>query len=177
MLAQGLTGRTAPGAGPDRAGFTLPELVTATAAGLIVVVAIGVILVDNQRSWQKMYDSIYTDVVTDSYIARRKFDATVRKSSSKHVSVGSNGSWIEVGYYSDTSSVDPDRYGLFYPQDGSLLFERGTTGPRQTTGTETVCGNVSSCFFTVLGQSARMSLTLDNGTESTRVICSSVMHN
>jgi hypothetical protein len=155
----------------------MPELLIATAAALIVVVAIGVILVDNQRAWQNMYNSIYRDMVTDSYVARRKFDALVRKSSSEHVSLGPNGSWIEVGYYSGTAPASPDRYGLFYCQNGSLLFESGTTSPKQTTGTETVCGNVSSCVFSVLGRSAHMFMTLEDGTESTRVMCSSVMHN
>ena len=62
-------------------GFTLTELITAMAIMIFVILAIGVALVDGQRGWNFMYDRVYSDVVTDGYVARRKFDAVMRKAS------------------------------------------------------------------------------------------------
>ena len=46
-------------------GFTIIELLIATAVMVIVVLAIGIALVDGQRGWSIQYDRIYSEVVTD----------------------------------------------------------------------------------------------------------------
>ena len=80
-------------------GFTIIELVIAAAIGLIVTLGIAVILVDSQRGWQRMYNRIYSDVATDSYVARKTFDSVIRKASSETFLLDAAGSWIEVYYY------------------------------------------------------------------------------
>jgi hypothetical protein len=158
-------------------GFTLVELMVAVAISMIVIIAIGVVLVDSQRGWQVSYDRIYADVVTDSYVARKKFDAVMRKAGSTTVTLGSLGESIEVNYYNSISSAVYDRYGYFYVSDGTLCFEYGSLNPKVTIGTETVCANVSSCEFLHSGKSVQMILKLDDGTKSVEVVSSAVTHN
>ena len=59
-------------------GFTLIELIIATAIMIFVVLAIGMALVDGQRGWNYMYNRVYSDIVTDGFVARRKLDAVLR---------------------------------------------------------------------------------------------------
>ncbi len=158
-------------------GFTLIELITATAIMVIVVLAIGVALVDGQRGWSIQYDRIYSDVVTDGFVARRKFDAVMRSASRDKFLLDDAGSWVEVYYYADDTSTVVDRYARFYVANGNLNVEYGQLDPTATLSVETVCGNVYSCTFEQLGRSIQMILTLDNGTQTNTVISSAVTHN
>jgi prepilin-type N-terminal cleavage/methylation domain-containing protein len=158
-------------------GFTLVELIIAMAIMLIVVLAIGMALVDGQRGWSIQYDRIYSDVVTDGYVARRKFDAVMRTASREKFLLDDAGSWVEVYYYADDTSTVVDRYARFYVADGNLNVEYGQLNPKETLSVETVCGDVSSCTFEQLGRSIQMILTLDNGTRTNTVISSAVTHN
>ena len=158
-------------------GFTLIELIIATAIMVIVVLAIGVALVDGQRGWSIQYDRIYSDVVTDGYVARRKFDAVMRTASRDKFLLDDAGSWVEVYYYADDTSTVVDRYARFYVANGNLNVEYGQLDPKATLSVETVCGNVSGCTFEQLGRSIQMILKLDNGTQTNTVISSAVTHN
>jgi prepilin-type N-terminal cleavage/methylation domain-containing protein len=158
-------------------GFTLVELMITTAIMLIVGLAIGVVIVDGQSGWSFMYDRINSDVVTDGYVARKKFDAVIRDASREKVLLDSAGSWVEVYYYATASSTVVDRYARFYVADGDLNFEYGQLQPRATLGVETVCENVTSCAFKQAGQSVEMILTLDNGTQTNTIITSAVTNN
>ena len=91
--------------------------------------------------------------------------------------VAGDGSWIEVYYYADTSSVDVDRYARFYTTDGDLNLEYGQLEPREAIDIETLCGNVSECTFKQAGTSAQMMLTLDDGIQTKSVVTSAVAHN
>jgi len=158
-------------------GFTLVELMITTVIMIIVGLAIGVVIVDGQSSWNTMYDRINSDVASDGYVARKKFDAVMRTASREKTVLGSEGDWIEVYYYADETSTVVDRYARFYVSDGDLNLEFGQLEPRVTIGVETVCGNVSDCTFKQTGQSAQMILTLDNGTQTNTVVSSAVTHN
>ena len=158
-------------------GFTLTELITAMAIMIFVVLAIGMALVDGQRGWNYMYNRIYSDVVTDSYVARRKFDAVLRKASRDKVLIDSAGSWVEVYYYESDTSTVLDRYARFYTSSGTLKVEYGQLNPQSTLTVETVCDNVSGCTFEQLGRSIQMVLKLDNGTQTNTVITSAVTNN
>lgn len=158
-------------------GFTLVELMITTAIMLIVGLAIGVVIVDGQSGWSFMYDRINSDVVTDGYVARKKFDAVIRDASREKVLLDGAGSWVEVYYYSTPSSAVVDRYARFYVADGDLNFEHGQLQPRATLGVETVCENVTSCTFKQAGQSVEMILTLDNGTQTNTIITSAITNN
>ncbi len=158
-------------------GFTLVELIIAMAIMLIVVLAICIALVDGQRGWSIQYDRIYSDVITDGYVARRKFDAVMRSASGDKFLLDDAGSWIEVYYYADDTSTVVDRYARFYVANGNLNVEYGQLDPKATLTIETVCGNVSNCTFAQLGRSIQMICTLDDGTRTNTVISSAVTHN
>ena len=164
-------------------GFTYIELLIAILFVAIVIPSIGLILVDGQRGWNTMYNRIYSDVVTDSYIARKTFDAVIRKASREKMLLDEDGNWLEVYYYADSDSTVVDRYARFYYYDGGqgtrgqLNIEYGTLKPKKTLSTHTVCKDVSGCVFRRAGRSAQMILTLDNGSQTATVVCSAVMHN
>ncbi len=158
-------------------GFTIVELMIAMIFAAILISGIGIILADSQRGWQTMYNRIYSDVVTDSYVARKQFDAVMRKASRENFLLDSAGNWIEVYYYADSGSTVIDRYARFFEANGDLNVEYGKLNPRETLSIQTVCSNVSSCVFKAAGRSAQMILTLDNGSQTATVASSAVMHN
>jgi len=165
-----------------RGGFTLTELMVATVIVAIVVLALGSVVADGVRGWQRMYDRVYADVVTDGFVARRVFDRIIRKASWEMYLVGDSGESLEVYYYSSGAATTLDRYGLFYVSGGELKVEHGdwapdSESPKTPTNTEIVCSNVSSCVFKGDGRSAQMILTLDDGSQSVTVVSSAVMHN
>jgi prepilin-type N-terminal cleavage/methylation domain-containing protein len=158
-------------------GFTLVELMITAVIMVIVGLAIGVVIVDGQTGWNTMYDRINSDVVTDGYVARKKFDVVMRSASRGQSLVDADGTWIEVYSYAGPSSTVADRYSRFYVADGDLNLEYGQVDPRVTLSVETVCGNVSECSFQQAGTSTQMTLTLDNGTQTNTVVSSAVTHN
>ena len=158
-------------------GFTITELIIAIAIVVIVVLAVGIALVDSQRGWSITYDRIYSDVITDGFVARKKFDTVMRRASRETISLGDDGGWVEVCYYASDDSAVVDRYARFYVADGDLNVEYGQLNPKETISVETVCGNVSSCVFKQAGRSAQMILTLDDGTQTNTVISSAVANN
>ena len=167
-----------------RPGFTLTELVVTAAIMIIVILALGTVIVDSIRGWNKMYARVYADVVTDSYVARNAFDRVVRQAwRGRPPQVGEGGATLEVYYYSSPSAGAPDRYARFEVDAGKkeLLIKHGNRALDGTLSdpdrTETLCANVSSCIFMGDGRSAQMELTLDDGTLSATVVSSAVMHN
>ncbi len=161
----------------SQGGFTLVELMITVAVMSIILSAIGIVIVDGQRCWQALYGQINSDVVTDGYVARKKFDTMIRKSSGEKILTDSSGNWIEVYYYASDSSPVADRYARFYETDGTLNMEYGQLDPKTTLGTETVCRNVSNCTFKQIGRSAQMILTLEDGTQKNTIVTSAVTHN
>jgi Tfp pilus assembly protein PilW len=161
----------------NRKGFTLVELMVATGLASTVILGVGMLLVDSQRGWNRMYNRAYSDVVTDAHVARRAFDRVVRNASCQGILLDADGNWLEVYGYSDPNSAVVDRYARLLSSNGEVTIEYGAIDPRQTLSTETICGNVTSCTFKSAGNSAQMLLTLDNGTQNTTVVASAVMHN
>jgi prepilin-type N-terminal cleavage/methylation domain-containing protein len=163
-----------------RRGFTLTELATTIAIAGIMMLAMGVVLVDSQRGWQQTFDRVFSDVVTDGYVARKTFDSIVRRSSYRRESIGSG--WIEVYYYSDPdTSTRLDRYARFY-QTGNEL--RVMYGPIDVNGNlqgqdrdVMIARNVQSVTFSIMGSAVQMVLGLDNGEQQITVMTSAVRHN
>jgi len=158
-------------------GLTLIELMVASAIAVIVVFGIAIVLADSHRGWQAMYNRIYSDVTTDSHVARRMFDAVIRKSSSQGFVLDAGGASVETYYYSDPNVSAVDRYAKFFVTGDQLYFEYGQLDPKETLGLETVCSNVASCVFRGSGRSLQMFLTLDNGSQRMTTVTSAVMHN
>lgn len=163
-------------------GLTMLELVVTGTVAAIVLLGIGVALVDSHRGWQRMYDRMYSDVVTDGHVARRMFDSIVRKASVKNVLLDETGLWVEVHYYRDLGSAELDRYAYFYMSGDELKVEHGiwnpgAMNPKVPLIAQTVCSNVTSCVFMREGASVQMVLKLDNGSEAATVMSSAVTHN
>jgi hypothetical protein len=144
---------------------------------VIVGLAIGVVIVDGQRSWNVMYGRMNSDVAMDGYAARKKFDVVMRRASRSQSILAGDGSWIEVYSYATAASATVDRYWRFYVSEGDLNLEYGELEPRATLDVDTVCSNVSACTFRQVGQAAQMTLRLDNGTQANTIVSSAVMHN
>ena len=167
--------------GAWRPGLTLIELMVAMATMLIVILALGTVIVDGIRGWHKMYARVYADVVTDSYVARNTFDRVVRSAGRQTYRLAADGSWLEVYYYLNPSSITLDRYARFVVVSEQLQILHGNRALNGTLSapdmTESICANVSSCIFMGDGRSAQMELTLHDGTLSATVVSSAVMHN
>jgi len=72
----------------NKRAFTLIEIVITMALATIVLFSTGVLLLEGQRGWSVMYNRVYGGVVDDAYVARKTFDAIVRKSSIKGEPLG-----------------------------------------------------------------------------------------
>ncbi|MHC4461119.1 MAG: PilW family protein [Planctomycetota bacterium] len=159
-------------------GFSSIELMIAITIGCIVMLGVGMAIADSHRGYNAMYDRMYSDVVTEGYIARKMFDSVIRRATRTRFLLDSGGNWIEVYHCQDPNSTIVDSYARFFTANGDLNIEYGTLNPRQTLSTNTVCVNVAGCvFFRGAGRSAQMVLTLDNGSESITVVSSAVMQN
>ena len=160
-----------------RRGFTHVEMAITIIVSVIAIVGISVMLVDSQRGWNKMYNRAHGDVVTDGYVARKMFDAVIRKANRERIVLGDDGDWVEIYYYADSDSTVVDCYARFFVSGGDLNIEYGQLNPGTTLSIDTVCQNVSDCTFKSVGRSAQMILTLDDGSQSLTTVSSAVMHN
>lgn len=163
-----------------RRGFTITELIAAMTMAPIVILCMWVVVVDGHRGWNKVYDRVYGDVVTDGYVAKKTFDAVVRKSSIKREFLGDGE--VEVYYYSDVENpISLDRYARFYIADERLLVDYGGLDeggiPQDSSSTVTLARNVKAAQFTLAGTSVQMILSLDNGSQSLTVASTAVRHN
>ena len=107
-------------------GFTLVTLMVSIAISPIVIFGVGVVLVDSQKSWQRMYNRTYSSIVIESYVARKTFDAVIRKASRDKFLLDDAGTWIEIYYYADSTSTVIDRYArLYYEESNDPNIPRG----------------------------------------------------
>lgn len=162
-----------------RRGFTLIELMVTIWMVAIVLLGVAVALVDSQRGWHKMYNRVYGDVATDSYVAKKVFDSVVRKSSIKRYVLGLDN--LTVFYYEDLTSTKLDRYANFRRDATKLLVDYGELDaeedPLSPSSTMALARNVRAVDFAVDGVSVRMVLRLDDGGEAVTVTSSAVRHN
>lgn len=165
----------------NRRGFTLTELAVVMAITSIVMLSMGIVLVDSQRGWNQMFNRVNSGVVADAYVARKAFDAVVRKSSMNRERLVGD-SEVELYYYNDpVSSTRLDRYARFYTAGTKLLVDYGQLDSNGNPGgqiqTITLADNVEAVNFYVNGAYVQMVLRLDNGSESLVVMTSAMRHN
>jgi hypothetical protein len=158
-------------------GFTLIELIIAVTASIVVMLGLALVLANSQESWNQLYTRSFSDIVGDSNVAGIKFKNIIRKASRDGFMLDDNGKGMEVYYYNDEDSADVDRYAHFYEMDGDLNLELGKLNPRETLEVQTICENVSDCFFTAAGRSAQMVLTLDNDSRTISTVSCAFLHN
>ncbi len=164
----------------NRRGVTQTELAVVVAIAPIVMLSMGIVLVDSQRGWNQMFNRVNNGMVNDGYVARKAFDAVVRKSSITRENLGDDE--IELYYYNDpASSTRLDRYARFYANDTELMVDYGQLdsngNPSEITQTITLADNVEAVNFHVDGAYVQMVLTLNNGSESLIVMTSAMRHN
>ena len=157
--------------------FTLIELVITVLLASLIMLGLGIMMYDNQRGWNKMYNRLYSEIATDGLVTQKAFDAVVRKSSKKNFNIDPAGQWVELAYYSDAAVSTIDRYARFYKSGSDLYIEEGTTDPRAAIDTRKICSDVSACRFLNSGVSVQLIMTLDDGSEQVEVLSTAVMHN
>lgn len=165
----------------NRPGFTLTELAVTVLIATIVILGMGAVLADSHRGWNKMYDRVHGEVVTDGYVATRAFDAVCRKSSMKRVLVDIDGGFVEVYYYQNLSSTDLDRYARFYVFGQKLWVDYGQLDSNGNTlaasSTVRLARNVTAVNFSVVGASVQMVLRLNNTKEALTITSLAIRHN
>ncbi|MBN2589738.1 MAG: prepilin-type N-terminal cleavage/methylation domain-containing protein [Sedimentisphaerales bacterium] len=159
-----------------QSGFTLVELMVSMTVMIIVSLAVGAVIVDGQNGWSTMYDKIHSDIFTDGYVVRKKFDSLMRRASGEKIYIGDQNQSVEVYYYSDGSATI-DRYMRFYQSNENMVLEYGLLSPKSVLNREIICGDVSKCAFHQVGRSVQLILVLDNGTQKNTVITSAIAHN
>ena len=163
-------------------GISLIELMVCIGIMAIMIIGAGTVLVHNQKGWNQMYNRVHSGIVADGYVCKKAFDGVVRKSSVlvKNPDVGVGGGSLNVFYYSDPSSAAPDVYASFYTTDRKLHVAYGQldNGGSMLTAdrTETLAEDVESVVFSTAGTSAKMILSLDNGSEAITVTTSAILH-
>lgn len=165
----------------NRKALTLVELMVTMAIALIVILSVGLVLVDSQKGWNRMYDRVYGDIVTDGYVARKTFDAVVRKSSIKRADFVSSNDFYAY-YYQDQASTKLDRYARFYTRENQLLVDYGQLDDSENRlnaySTVVLARNVKTAYFAnPPGTSIQMIIELDDGRLAMTVTCTANRHN
>jgi hypothetical protein len=152
-------------------GFTLVDTMISLAIGTVLVLAISAFLADNHKAFNEVYGQTASSASVDAVTVRAIFQKTIRQASSSAgtASVAPDGSWIEVRYYSSPDATSPDRSARFELSEQDLLLRRSVLATGETLVLDTVCENVASVEFNLVGSSAQMFLTLDDGTYSQTV--------
>jgi len=157
--------------------ITLVELMIGIVFLGITMLAVGIVIADSHKSWSRMYERTYSDVVTESHTARRTFDRIIRQASTDKITLDSGHSWVKVYYYSDPNLTSPDRYARFYQYGDSLKLEHGNSETGVVISSKTLCSNVQTSVFNQQGRSVQMILRLDDGSQTQTVVTSAVAHN
>lgn len=175
----------------NKQGFTLVEMMVTIVIAAIVILGLANVMADAHRGYRQTYDRVYSDVVVDAYVARRAFDAVVRRSTIMRYDLDPSFQYVYVYYYSNIQNLsitEPDSYAKFYISGTDLMVDYGDVSSAGTwntfeiadlsaSSTKTLAGNVQEANFTVAGKYVQMALTLDNGRESMTVASSAVRHN
>jgi len=156
-----------------QAAFTVIEVLVTVLVALIVILGIGVYVVEAQRGFGRMYDTVHGDVAQGSYVAQRAFDGVVRKGA-RHYAVRDSGHSMVVDYWEDCTQQTPDCRARFYMNGSQLMLESGQISNPKT---EVLAENVSDCMFYMTGASVQMILDFDDGRRTARVVSSAVQHN
>lgn len=162
-----------------RSGVTLVELSMVSVISVIVILAVTTLMADSQKGFNRVYNKTNSDLANDDFVVRKMFSSVIRQCSNENIAttVASDGSWVQMQYYSSPSAESLDRYSKFYLQDGELLLEKGVILPASTLSLQTVCKNVSSVVFKKNGNSVFMFLELNDGTNSRGINTSAILQN
>lgn len=158
-------------------GFTLIELAITLAMATVSMLALSAVFSDSQKSWNTTYQRAYSGVVTESHVARKAFDATIRRAICDRYTLDDYGQWVEVYYFATDASLKADRYARLYASEGTFYLKYGILSPKETLGTLPICQNVTACSFSGAGRCIRMSLTLSKNGRSATLLASATPQN
>lgn len=168
-------------------GLTLIELIITAVIAVIIVFVIGVVLVDSQRDYNRMYERTQGSVATDAYVAQKAFERIVRKASVNNIFIDNpaGATSVTVFYYQDPNATTPDSYATFFRSGPNLLQvsegpANSTTNPwtlGSATSTTTLATTVQSVSFSYTGACVRMVLTLGDSTRTLTITAAGVRHN
>ena len=99
-------------------GFTIIELMISIVVLSIIAISIGTVIVDGQNSWNSMYNRIHSNVVSDGYVARKKFDSIIRMSSNENITIAE-----DVVLYVTGDMILGNSCELIIEDDASLMNE------------------------------------------------------
>jgi hypothetical protein len=165
------------------------ELLVTLGLAAIVILAMGITLADNQKGWRRMYDRVYSDVVTDAYVTRMTFDRIARQSTIRRqlidgdpYAVTGNVSLTVYYYDNPLTSLELDKYATFRMAGTDLLVDYGdlnpgTWDPQGSPTTVTLARDVESVRFSTAGVAVWMALTLDNDKERMTITTSAYRYN
>jgi Tfp pilus assembly protein FimT len=149
-------------------GFTLTDTVVSLAIVAVLILATSGFLASHQKAFNSAYAGAFSSAVDGARIARTIFQKTIRQACSTvgAASVDPDGNWLEVRYYSSSGVSSPDRLARFELSGQDLVLRKSLLETGETLSVETVCGSVASAKFNLVGASAQMFLTLEDGTSS-----------
>jgi prepilin-type N-terminal cleavage/methylation domain-containing protein len=166
-----------------RTGFTLIEVIVATAMGVIVMLTVALLVQSGYQSWKLAYKTVNSEIRLDSISAITAFGTLGRQSNKKDYYVyrvsGTTftrltpavnpdeiltGQAVEFRYWSTNLQADmmtptssADRYALFYIDNGQLKLDKGTAVEGSPTG-----GAIDAAKHRVTGGTSSTTTLADN---------------
>jgi prepilin-type N-terminal cleavage/methylation domain-containing protein len=145
----------------SRKGFTLIELMVAIAASAIVILAIGIVIVFGQTSWNDTWTKV--NLQRDASYAMLRMSQSIKKATSAAADV--NGPVLSL-------VVDGNSVIFSYAQDtNDLQYQIG--GQSETI----INGKVENLQFKVQGSTVEITLELEKDNVQTRFVSTVMMRN
>lgn len=166
----------------SRGGFTLIEVAIAISSVAILTLGVGVFLANGQRSWNSLFDRVYSDSTVDGFAIQKVFGSVCRKASMRKEVIGDDGDSLELYYWDSGSTAStPENYARFYLSDDDLYVEHGTLEsgtwqPAEASVNVKVVSAVEALKFDVQGASVQMYVTCQEE-GALPVFCSTVRRN
>ena len=142
-------------------GVTIVELMMAIVVAAIVTFGVAIMLVDNLKGWNTMYNRMHSNTAEQCYEVRRVFDRVIRSACvGRSVSVSDDE--VIVDYFDYPSSGSPYLCRANFKYSGNTLTINCTRVSNSQVVESMTIPNITQCNFTLCGRSIQMRLTADN---------------
>ena len=148
-------------------GFTIIELVIAIIAGIIVIVAAGMMLFYGQKSWNNTWKRV--NLQRDASYAMQRMSRAVKAGTSARV----EGNGVGLRIYNDIEGVW--RRFFVQPAANSLMLKTAIVG--ETISETVLNGKVQDLQFNVTGTTVRIELKLREDNLQTHFVSTLMMRN
>jgi hypothetical protein len=165
-----------------RTGLTLIELMVVSGLATVCMLAVGTVVVNNQKTWNITYSRAHESIMINSHLAKKAFEATIRKASCEKYLLDlpdSDGKshWVEVYYFDSDASAATDRYAKLFVEGGTFYIEDGVISPRSSLSVTPICNNVTAFSFSGSGRCIRLEMTLSDNDTDVSFISSAIPQN